>query len=348
MSHIPLRDCSDAARSTRAGNAFLLRTIAAMTGLALAVSPAHTQSVDANLRGYVRGANSTPVENAQVATRSLATNQTRGTTTSVSGYYFIGGLRPGTYEVTMRRIGFVAQTDTIRLLIGQTRDLNFNVAEASVQLGGVQVTAFAGTETRTSEVSTNVTREQIENLPSSERNFLDIAKLAPGITATPVNSDVKYFSAGGQPAEAVNVFVDGVSYKNDVLKGGVVGQDQSKGNPFPQGAVQEFRVLTQNYKAEYQKAASAIISATTRSGTNEWESDVFVYGIPKGLVARDAYTTRIGGQPPNYTRFQAGGSLGGPIQRDKLFFFGTYELNARDEPKIVVVGSNAAAAPPSG
>src|SRR3954462_2917670 len=95
----------------------------------LAASSAPAQSVDANLRGYVRGANAASVENAQIATRSLATSQTRGTTTSVSGYYFIGGLRPGSYEVTIRRIGFVAQTDTIRLLIGQTRDLNFNVAE---------------------------------------------------------------------------------------------------------------------------------------------------------------------------------------------------------------------------
>ena len=70
-----------------------------------------------------------------------------------------------------------------------------------------------------------------------------------------------------------NVFVDGATYKNDVLRGGVVGQDASKGNPFPQGAIQEFRVLTQNYKAEYQKAASAIIVATTRSGSNATEAN---------------------------------------------------------------------------
>ena len=74
--------------------------------------------------------------------------------------------------------------------------------------------------------------------------------------------------------------------------GGVVGQDASKGNPFPQGAVQEFRVITQNYKAEYQKAASAIITATTRSGSNQWEGDAFAFGVGKSYVARDAFIAR--------------------------------------------------------
>jgi len=311
----------------------------------LTVPTASAQTATANLRGYARGENDAPIIGAEVTARSLETNARRTTATSTSGYYYLGGLRPGSYEVTVRRIGLAPQTRTVRLLIGQTQDLAFSLSEAAVQLAAIETRSgvAAATAARTSEVSTNVTREQIDNLPSAERNFLDIARLAPGLTATAVDSKNKYLSAGGQPAEAVNVFVDGVSYKNDVLKGGVVGQDASKGNPFPQGAVQEFRVLTQNYKAEYQKAASAIISATTRSGSNEWESDAFVYRIDKGLVARDAITALRAGQPPNYSRLQAGGSVGGPIQRDKLFFFGTYELNARDEPQIVTVGSSALA-----
>ena len=318
----------------------------AIFAILLAVAPvAQAQTVNSNLRGYIRGTGGVPIADADVSTRSIETNQRRGTTTSSSGYFYIGGLRPGEYEITARRIGFTPQTRTIRVLIGQTLDLNFNLSEAAAQLSAIQVTGAAGTETKTSEVSTNVTREQIDNLPSSERNFLDIAKLAPGITASAVNNSDKFLAAGGQPAEAVNVFVDGISYKNDVLRGGVVGQDASKGNPFPQGAVQEFRILTQNYKAEYQKAASAIISATTKSGTNEWESDVFAYRIDKSHVWRDPLQIRNAGPPSNYTRLQAGGSLGGPIVKDKLFFFGTYELNSRDEPQIVVPGPSVALAP---
>ncbi|MEO7181522.1 MAG: TonB-dependent receptor [Gemmatimonadaceae bacterium] len=319
----------------------------ALVLLAAALAPLGAQTFTANLRGYVRSTAGLPIADAQIVTRDVETNQRRGTTTNATGYYYIGGLRPGQYEVSLRRLGLSPDTRPIRLAIGQTHDLDFSAGEATVQLSAVEIraTVAAGLETRTSEVGTNVSREQIENLPSPERNFLDIARLAPGITATAVNNQNKTIASGGQSAEAVNVFVDGVSYKNDVLKGGVVGQDASKGNPFPQGAVQEFRIITQNYKAEYQKAASAIITATTRSGSNAWESEAFLSRIGKSNVARDAFTVRNAGPESQYTRLQAGASVGGPIKRDRLFFFGTYELNSRDEPQQVTLGSNSAKAP---
>ncbi|MDB4884011.1 MAG: TonB-dependent receptor plug [Gemmatimonadetes bacterium] len=315
--------------------------------LSASLAPLGAQTYTSNLRGYVRSTAGAAVGDAQIVTRDVETNQRRGTSTNATGYYYIGGLRPGQYEVTLRRLGFDPQTRSIRLAIGQTHDLDFTTGQTTVQLAGVEVRATnaAGVEARTSEIGTNVSRDQIQDLPSPERNFLDIARLAPGMTATAVNDQNKTISAGGQPAEAINVFIDGVSYKNDVLKGGVVGQDASKGNPFPQSAVQEFRIITQNYKAEYQKAASAVITATTRSGGNSWEGDAFLSSIAKSYVARDAFTRLNGGPASSYTRLQLGGSLGGPIQRDKLFFFGTYELNSRDEPQIVTVGPSAALAP---
>lgn len=338
----PLARALHRRRSALPGGALVL----GLTMLASRVVGAQTYT--SNLRGYVRSTAGAPVSDAQVVTRDVETNQRRGTTTNATGYYYVGGLKPGQYDVTLRRLGFEPQTRSIRLAIGQTHDLDFTAGQSTVTLSAVEVRAnvVAGTESRTSEIGTNVSREQIVNLPSPERNFLDIARLAPGMTATAVNDRNKVIASGGQPAEAVNVFVDGVTYKNDVLRGGVVGQDASKGNPFPQGAVQEFRVITQNYKAEYQKAASAVITATTRSGGNAWEGDAFFNNIAKSYVARDAFTRLNAGPESDYSRLQLGGSVGGPIQRDKLFFFGTYELNSRDEPQIVTVGSSAALAPP--
>jgi hypothetical protein len=303
---------------------------------------AHAQTATSNLRGYVRTPAGAPVPDAQVGARALATNATRGTVTNASGFYYLGGLRPGGYEITVRRVGFAPVTRTVQLQIGQTVDLNLQIAEAAVTLSTVTVEAQAGGSTaRTSEVGSNISREQIQNLPNFERNVLDLARLVPGVTATAPNSTDKTIAAGGQPSEAVNVFVDGATYKNDVLRGGVVGQDASKGNPFPQGAIQEFRVITQNYKAEFQKAASAIITASTRSGTNEFEADGFAYGVGKSYVARDAFTANRGGPRPNYQRLQAGLNLGGPLVRDKLFAFGTYELNFRDEPAIIRLGADS-------
>ncbi|MFL5528391.1 MAG: carboxypeptidase regulatory-like domain-containing protein [Gemmatimonadaceae bacterium] len=306
------------------------------------------QTTSANIRGYVTGANGAPVSDAQVVARMTATNETRGTTTNAAGFYYLGGLRPGTYEISIRRVGVQPQTRPVTLRIAETLDLNVSTTDVAAQLATVEVTsARTGTTTKTSEVGTNITREQISNLPNFERNVLDLAKLTPGMSAQQVNSTDKVLASGGQPPEAVNIFVDGASYKNDVLRGGVVGQDASKGNPLPQGAIDQFRVLTQNYKAEYQKAASVVIVATTKSGTNNTEADLFAYGIGKAYVAKDAITARRGGARPNYQRLQAGGNVGGPIIKDRLFYFGTYELNFRDEPAYIRLGGDTLFAPPA-
>ena len=306
---------------------------------------ASAQTSTGAVRGYVTGPGGEPVAEAQVVARLAATNETRAATTNAAGFYYLPGLRPGLYEISVRRIGFEPRTRMLQLPIGQTIDLNVSTAPMAQQLSTVEVTAVQTQETRTSEVGTNISREQIDNLPNFERNVLDLAKLVPGVSAQAVNNTDKFFAAGGQPSEAVNVFVDGASYKNDVLKGGVVGQDASKGNPLPQGAIQEFRVLTQNYKAEYQKAASAIIVATTRSGTNETEAELFAFGVGKDWVARDEFAVRRRAASPEYQRLQAGGSIGGPIMRDRLFYFGTYELNFRDEPAYVRLGGDTLVAP---
>jgi hypothetical protein len=312
----------------------------------VAWAPAAAQTTTGSIRGYVRNPGGTPISDVQVVARNIAMGVTRGGVTTATGFYNIAGLRPGQYELTARRIGLTPQTRSVQVLIGQTHTADFQLSDAAVTLQAVVTEAAAAeTETRTSEVGTNVTREQIENLPTAERNFLDFAKLAPGITPSPVNDRNKVLMAGGQPAEAVNVFIDGATYKNDVLKGGVAGQDASKGNPFPQAAIQEFRIITQNYKAEYQKAASAIITATTRTGGNEWEADAFAFGIGRSWAAKDAIAARRGESRPDYKRLQAGGSIGGPLRRDRLFVFGTYELNFRDEPAYVRLGNDAARAP---
>ncbi|MDP1857119.1 MAG: TonB-dependent receptor [Gemmatimonadaceae bacterium] len=321
-----------------------LASLAAAAGLAISLG---AQTTTGSVRGYVRDPAGNPLADAQISARSVDMGLLRGTVSNTSGFYNLPGLRPGPYEISIRRLGFAAQTRAVTVSIGQTITLEFRMQQTATQIAGVVVTADATEKSRTSEIGTNVSRDQIRDLPSADRNFLDLTRLVPGITQGAVNSSDKVFAAGGQAPEAVNLFVDGATYKNDILRGGVAGQDASKGNPFPQGAVQEFRVVTQNYKAEYQKASSAIITATTRSGGIAWEGEAFGLGIGKSLVAKDAFTARQGGPDPDYSRVQGGASIGGPIIKDKLFFFGTYELNSRKEPQNVFLGGDAARAPAS-
>jgi hypothetical protein len=193
-------------------------------------------------------------------------------------------------------------------------------------------------------VATNVTPEQVQNLPSPDRNFLGLAVLAPGTSLqnNTLDGQRKTFSAGAQGADQVNVFIDGASYKNDILQGGVAGQDASRGNPFPRNAVREFRVITQNFKAEYQKASSAIITATTQYGTNEWQSSGFLNYQPEGLIALDTFQlAQKDANPdfsrPDFHRYQGGLSIGGPIVRDKLHFFGSFERNDQERATRVTI-----------
>ena len=191
---------------------------------------------------------------------------------------------------------------------------------------------------KTSQVATNITAEQIRNLPQNDRNFLNFAALAPGVRVNAGSETTKEVTAGALPGFNTNVFIDGVSYKNDILLGGVVGQDSSRGNPFPQNAVQEFRVLTQNFKAELEKASSAAITAVTKSGGNVWTGDVFLLYQDKSLVAQDAFAEERGEEKPTYERFQGGASVGGPLILNKLTFFGSYEYNRQNRDKSVFLG----------
>lgn len=304
----------------------------------VAITPAAAQTSTGNIRGTVSDAQGAPVADAQVTARDIETGVQRSATTSATGFYYLGGLRPARYELSMRRLGFEPQTRTVQLPIGQTLDVNFQTGQATVQLGAVEVVANV-VETRTSEVATNVSREQIENLPTASRNFLDLARLAPGVTVTEDRLDgtsFRTFQAGGQPPNSVNLFIDGTSFKNDLTGGGVAGQDASRGNPFPRNAIQEYRVIAQNFKAEYQKAGSAIITATTRSGSNDWTGSALVTYFNEGMVALDSFQRADRAlnpatfRRPELTRTLSAVSLGGPIIPDKAHFFVSYEGNYQD------------------
>src|SRR3989475_3797882 len=315
--------------------AFLVLLLGGVLAVSL-VRNAPAQTSTGSIRGYVTDSSGTAIAGAGVTAVNNQTSAQREVTTQSNGFYAVLGLVPAEYEVTARQIGMAPQKLRVRVLIGEVFPLDFKLAASAIQVEGVAVVAAAvGVEMRTSEVATNVTQQQIAALPSPSRNFLDLAALAPGVTVSNdgINSTSRTFSAGGQSANTVNIFVDGTSLKNDLTGGGVSGQDASKGNPFPRSAIQEYRVISQNFKAEYQKASSAIITATTKSGGNEWHGNVLFGYQNKGLVALDTFqralknTSPATFTKPDYNRSLVSLSLGGPIQRDRLFFFGAYEGN---------------------
>ena len=318
----------------------------AVSGVAFAqVATAAIQGTVSDATGVLPG--------ASVIAQEIESGFRHEVTTATDGTFALAGLRPGKYKILVTVSQFKPEARTVEVLVGQTVTANFRITPDMVYAEAVTVVGDTRlVDTRTSQVTTNITQEQIRYLPQNTRNFLNFAALAPGVRVSD-NEFRKEFSAGALPSQNVNVFVDGVSFKNDVIDGGIVGQDSSRGNPFPQNAVQEFQVLTQNFKAEYEKAASAIITAVTKSGGNRYSGDVFSFYQDKRLVenktiVRNSQDLLVKGRTepkPTYERWQWGASLGGPIVKDRLQFFGSYEENRQDRDGTVLVGtvSNAPA-----
>jgi hypothetical protein len=318
--------------------------LAAATGAGAQVSTGTIQGQVSDASGILPG--------VTVMARDTESGFTSETVTTERGHYTIAGLRPGTYEIRVMMDQYKPQARTIQVLVGQTLTVDFKVSPDVTYNETVEVVSERLADTRSTEISTNVTQDQIKYLPQNNRNFLNFAALAPGLRVSD-NELRKEFTGGALPSQNVNVFIDGVSYKNDVIDGGVVGQDASRGNPFPQNAVREFQVLTQNFKAEYEKAASAIITAVTKSGGNRLSGEVFSFYQDKALVdnetiVRDANQMLVKGETnpkPAYERWQWGASVGGPIIKDRAQFFGSYEENRQDRQNTVLVGTVSTAPP---
>lgn len=327
-----------------------LRTRALGAASALAVATlltagaASAQSTTSTLRGTVYEGEAVEAGGSIVLRDVDSGFTTRGQISS-SGSYVINGLRPATYEITVTSGDGQTATDIVTLSVGQVATLDLDVSNATstvvadggTDLGDIVVTGRRIFEVRTSEVATNVSQQQINNLPQVDRNFLNFAALAPGVV---VNQDPaeRTIYAGAQSANAINVFIDGQSQKSNILDGGFAGQDDSRGNPFPQGAVQEFRVLTQNFKAEYEQASSAIITAVTRSGTNEFHGGAFVTYQDSDWRSQDIFSERRGQAKPQLDRMEYGFDFSGPIIQDRLHFLLSYER--KDETRSNAVFLN--------
>jgi hypothetical protein len=313
-------------------------SIATALGLCLlATPPVHAQRVTGTIQGrVVRG----PERQAQA--KVLATNLANGAvvavTTTSDGGYVLAGLSPGQYLIAVTAASGEETTEFVDVGTGQTLQVDLDVAAASTT--GAERIEVSGKrfENRTSEVATDISQEQIANLPQSNRNFLNFAQLAPGVRVSDKEFD-KNVSSGGLESQQTNVFVDGLSLKNNINPGGLVGQDASRGNPFPQLAVAGFRVLTQNYKAEYEQAGTAIISAVTRSGGNELHGELYGSWQDRNVTAIDPFAEKAMQDKPAYARYQAGALLSGPIIKDQLFALATYEGNYQNRANQVAIGN---------
>ncbi|HEY4530845.1 MAG TPA: TonB-dependent receptor [Luteimonas sp.] len=309
-------------------------------GMLLSAPAALAQSTSATLRGQVM-VDSTRAAEATVTATNTATGLTRSVQ-SANGSYSLAGLPPGRYRIDVTADGRSHSQDVV-LAVGQTATLDLGVggvaetaaAGDATSIDAVVVTGQSMVEMRTSEIATYVTQRQIEALPQGSRNFLAFADTVPGMQfVTSPNGSESQLRSGAQGSNNINVFIDGVGQKNYVTPGGITGQDDSRGNPFPQSAIGEYKVITSNYKAEYDQISSAAVTAVTRSGSNDFEGSFFWDRTSDGWRSKTP-AEEEGGYKNEEVTEQYGATFGGPIVRDMLHFFLAYEAKDYVVPRDV-------------
>jgi hypothetical protein len=301
---------------------------------------ARAQLSTAVLRGHITVGQAPAKAGMKVVATNVANGFTTQTLTREDGSYALSGLDPGDYRIEVTAEGYEQTTQVVTLHVGEAADLDIAVTEKGAAVQQVVIVGNTIVEKKTSEVGTVVTQKEIQALPQITRNFLSFADLAPGVSFTTATDGSTKLQGGAQATTAVNVYIDGVGQKNYVLQGGITGQDSSRGNPFPQSAIAEYKVVSQNYKAEFDQVSSAAIIAVSKSGTNEFHGDGF--WDHTSTEWRDATPLeRSTGTKASSFQNQFGASLGGPIIRDVAHFFFSYEGKRNKDPVSITLGGGA-------
>src|SRR5262245_3413723 len=341
---------------------FLTMMIASALALALAAPVFGQQAATATIEGIVTDPNKAAVPGAKVTVKNLDIGLTREITTDGSGLYRIATLPPGTYQISASGQGFAENKyGAITLTVGQKLNLDLalsvNVTEAVTITGVAPVL-----ETTRTNVSASVGERAVRELPVNGRNFLDFVTLTPGVVRDPRAGDPSF---GGQKGTFNSVQIDGVD-NNNLFFGQSLGRTGSGRAPyqFSQDAVQEFQVNTNSFSAEFGRAAGGAVNVITKSGSNEFHGVAFDFFRDRSLNANslrydaglesftggkpalipngfrfDSASQRVVGSPdkPPYHFHQFGGNVGGPIKKDRAFFFFNYDGQRNTQPNIVNV-----------
>jgi outer membrane receptor protein involved in Fe transport len=320
------------------GTCLVVWTLAALSLAPSASSRAQSQAAGGEIQGTVTDEQGGVLPGATVQVRNVATGVVRETQTDARGVYRAPLLPVGTYEVSASLSGF-ATTRRERQVLNVGSVLNVDVA---LKVAGTQeeVTVTAESpviETSRTHQASTVNERAVSNLPVNGRNFIDFVLTTPGVTRDTRVGDISF---AGQRGTLNSLVIDGAD-DNNTFFGQALGRTGSGRAPyqFSQDAVQEFQVNRNAYSAEYGRAGGAVINVVTKSGTNEFHGSAFEFYRDKDLNA-NSYTnlTATPTRPRSAFRVnQFGGSLGGPIAKDKAFFFVSYDGQRRTIPNDVVL-----------
>lgn len=309
-------------RNTLVALAFLLASISAY---------AQTAGTGA-LTGTVKDSSGAVMPNVMVTATSADTNQARTVTTSDNGSYTIPLLLPGKYRVRFEAPGFKSvEIPAVTVVVAATGELD-RVLDVGAQSQVVTVTGeVVATQTTTAAIGTEITAQNVQALPLTTRNYTQILGLAAGASsavnnASSLGKGSQNVAVNGAPATSNNFQMDGAGVQNSNYTGGTQESNgfSSFGIPSPD-SIEEFKIQTSMFDAGYGRNAGANVNVVTKSGSNDYHGTLFEFFRNTDLNANDFFFNAAGKTRPILNQNQFGGVIGGPIKKDKLFYFFSYQ-----------------------
>ncbi len=334
----------------RSGWTASLKVMALLAACVLAFAViSHAQGVNtATLAGTVVDPSGAPVNGARVTLANAATGATRTAVSDDNGRYNFVGLPPGHYKMTVDGIAGLAsfEDSSIVLTVGQPATIDLQLQLRTQEQSIVVPAETALVETQRADTASTIDSRQITNLPIDGRGYINFTLLipqagrdnTPSIGAAPTSG----LNFGGQRARTNEISVDGADAVDNSVNGvrATVSQE----------AVDQFQVITSNYMPEYGRAMGGVVNIVTKSGANEIHGNLFGFLRDSAIQAQNPFSVKVVSSPqtgfqavpvkPPYTRVQAGATLGGPIKRDKTFYFFSYEITRRHETGFSSIGAN--------
>jgi hypothetical protein len=335
--------------SGRSAGKNLLTLLAAFFMVALVATGAMAQQETGRITGTVKDQSGAVVPGAAVTITNVATNAQRTTITGRDGTYVVTNLLPGNFSVTAAMTGFNTTKKTVNLTVGGVADVDFSLTVGVAPTTVVVSEAAVQVETETQTLTSVINTKQVENLPTLTRNPYDLVTIAGNLSE-------------GDPRDAANAAIRGVgvnlngqrSASTNILLDGADNNDTftaSVGQTVPLDSVQEFSVVSSAFTAEYGRAGGGIVNVATKSGTNEFHGAAYEFNRVSKLSS-NGFDNNANGIPRGvFTRNQFGFSVGGPVVKDKLFFFSNTEWNrvrsTSTETALVAMPQLVAAAAPA-
>lgn len=307
---------------------WILAALLLVLGLASPVL-AQTDVTTSRVSGIVEGTDNTPLPGVTVEAANTETGLQVVGVTDAEGFYRLLNLPTGTYNVSASLDGFVTATaENVRLLLGSAPTINFTLQSSTVS-ESITVTSEAPlVEVTNTTSSTTIQQEQIENLPSFGRDFKQLVLLTP---ESRTESERGNLSLSGERGINTSVTVDGMDYNNAFFGGAVGGAEGRAPLSISQESIKEFSVVTNGASVEYGRSGGGFVNIITKSGTNSLHGSGFYFDQPQSLISDfPAIGTTPAREPADQSKQQYGASLGGPIIKDKMFYFLSYDHQDQD------------------